>query len=90
MVGEDAGLIVDTDGTVSRLDVIPVESFWKYVRQLLLTDPQRAARETGIPEVARLADLPKPEPSVTLEHICDLYAKKRKRPQKDELRKAKR
>lgn len=90
MVGEDAELIVDTDGTVSRLDVIPVESFWKYVRKLLLTDPQRVARETGIPEVARLADLPKPEPSVTLEHICDLYAKKRKRPQKDELRKAKR
>lgn len=52
------------------------ESFWNHVRDQLLDHPEKAAERTGIPELVRLAELPKREPSPTLKRLGDLYAQK--------------
>lgn len=48
---------------------------WAYVREQLISRPEWVADQTGIPEVARLADLPTPQPSPTLAEVGELYQK---------------
>lgn len=49
---------------------------WAWMREQIISHPEHAATMTGIPELARLADLPKPEPSPTLKAVGDLYQDK--------------
>lgn len=51
-------------------------NLWPWVRNMLITRPEYAAEQTGIPELARLADLPKREPSPTLASLIKLYKDK--------------
>lgn len=52
------------------------QSLWGYVGEQIRTRPEWVAQQTGIPELARLADLPKPQPSPTLEAVGKLYLSK--------------
>lgn len=48
---------------------IPEAEIWAYFREQLITRPEWVAARVGIEEVARLADLPKPQPSPTLTQV---------------------
>lgn len=54
---------------------VAADEFWGAVREALLGDPALAAEKTGIPELARLADLPKPKPAPTVKALIDSYSK---------------
>lgn len=60
---------------------------WTWVREQLIERPEYVAEQTGIPEVARLAALPKPEPSPALTEVGKLYQEKAqvKRPQRRQM-----
>jgi len=51
----------------------PGPESWPWLRKLLLTRPRECAEKTGIEELARLADLPKPTPSPTMTEVGELY-----------------
>ena len=68
--------------------LIPEVLFLKYTRQLILSDSIQAARKLGIPELARLRDLPKLEPPLPLTAVGDFYIKHRQ-PSVEETRKCK-
>ncbi len=67
----------------------PEKEAWKFVREQILQSPTIAAKNLGIPEIARLSSLPKPQPTVRLSKILDAYLSKRKKPSEDELKKVK-
>lgn len=48
-------------------------AIWPWMRELLIERPEYVAEKLGIPELARLADLPKRKPSPTLDELIDLY-----------------
>ena len=48
-------------------------AIWDYVREQLIERPEWVAERTGIAEVARLSDLPKPQPAPALKDLGDLY-----------------
>jgi len=52
---------------------VPEVVLWAYVREQLISRPEYVADQVGIPEVARLADLPKLEASPTLKAIGQLH-----------------
>lgn len=54
-------------------------------RDLILTNPQQAAREFGIPELANLATLPRPEPSMPLTELLTAYQTQPNAPTKEWL-----
>ncbi|MEX0884995.1 MAG: tyrosine-type recombinase/integrase [Phycisphaeraceae bacterium] len=62
-----------TDGRYSVGTEVSEPVLWAWLREQLISRPEYVAEQTGIPEVARLADLPKPEPSPTLAAIGQLY-----------------
>jgi integrase len=76
-------------GKIVETVEIPESVYWARVREDLLKRAPLVAEKTGIPEVARLAQLPKPSPSVPLSAIYDLYCSRRKKPCQDETRKVK-
>lgn len=49
---------------------------WPWLRKQLLSRPEYIALKVGIPEIARLSDLPTPLPSPTLKEIGQLYQSK--------------
>ncbi len=51
----------------------PTDAFWHTVRQLLIDRPQLVADMTGIPQLASLADLPMPKPSLKLKSLLAVY-----------------
>lgn len=67
-----------SDAALALLRSVPEADLWDFFRQQLIDRPEHVAAKVGIPEVARLADLPKPKPSPTLEQVGDLYVEKRK------------
>jgi len=66
--------------------LLPESMFLETARNFILKDPINAARKMGIPELARLEDLPPLEPPLSLEKILQYYLNRRK-PSKDESRK---
>jgi len=46
---------------------------WAWLREQLIDRPEFIAKQVGIPELARLADLPQPEASPTLKSLGKLY-----------------
>lgn len=65
---------------------IPETLFLEKARNLILTDAIVAAKKLGIPELAHLPDLPKPEKPLTLRQVGQFYYEHRN-PSHDELRK---
>ncbi len=63
----------ETDTYAARLPV-PEKQVYDYVRKLILDDPKLAAEKLRIPELARLASMPKPEPSLALAELFETYA----------------
>jgi integrase len=55
---------------------VPEAVLWPWFRKQLIERPELVAQKVGIPEVARLADLPVPKPSPTLKAIGQLYQDK--------------
>ena len=55
-------------------DKVPLDVIASYGRDLIITDPRKASEFFGIPELARLASIPKPEPSLALAELFELYA----------------
>lgn len=55
---------------------------WAWFREQLIERPEYVAQQVGIPEVARLGDLPKPQTSPTLKAIGQLYQDKSEAQQK--------
>ncbi|MFA9477577.1 tyrosine-type recombinase/integrase [Phycisphaerales bacterium AB-hyl4] len=72
---DDADLVRHWDGSTSLVRDVPEAELWLWMRQQLLTRPEHAATMTGIPEVARLADLPQRGPSPKLVDVGTLYEK---------------
>ena len=68
--------------------LLPENTFLETVRKFILKDPIGAARKMGIPELARLEDLPPLEPPLPLEKILQYYLDRRK-PSKEECKKMK-
>ena len=66
--------------------LLPESMFLETVRNFILKDPISAARKIGIPELARLEDLPPLERPLSLEKVLQYYLDRRK-PSKDESRK---
>ena len=46
---------------------------WNWLREQITRDPHRAAQLLGVPEIAYLTDLKKPEPSVKLADALEIY-----------------
>ena len=55
------------DYTVDEAEV------WNWLRKQITRDPHRAAQRLGIPEIAYLTDLKKPEPSLKLTDALEVY-----------------
>lgn len=53
-------------------------AFWEKVRELLMHNPKLVAQKTGIAEVARLRELPKPKPPLSLDDCLAFYTYRRK------------
>lgn len=70
---DDAELVRDWDGSASLVRDVPEAELWAWMRDQLLDRPEVAARQTGIPELAYLADLPRPTPSPALVAVGKLY-----------------
>ena len=68
----------------------PEAEAWSFVRREILKSPTVAAEKLGIPEIARLSALPKPQPSVACAVALDAYLAKRKQPKPEEIKKVKR
>lgn len=64
------------DGSTTLATTISKPVLWAWLREQLIARPEYIAKNVGIPELARLADLPKPKPSPTLKAIGDLYQEK--------------
>ena len=67
---------------------IPENLFLEAAREIILRDPIDAARKLGIPELARLTDLPPLDPPLSLESILQFYLDHRK-PSGEESKKMK-
>lgn len=61
------------DGTVRIGAEIPEVLAWAWLREELYERPEYVAKQVGIPEIAYLTELKKPEPSLTLREIGKLY-----------------
>lgn len=74
----EAGAMVSgyADGTYGVEVGVPEPVLWDWMRKQLIERPEHAARQTGIAEVARLADLPPSQPSPTLASTGKLYFEK--------------
>jgi integrase len=66
--------------------LLPESMFLETARNFILKDPINAARKMGIPELARLEDLPPLEPPLPLERMLQYYLDRRK-PSKEERKK---
>ncbi|MFA9480433.1 tyrosine-type recombinase/integrase [Phycisphaerales bacterium AB-hyl4] len=74
-------ILPTAQGTVrpSDYDVfaeIPEPELWAWFREQLIKRPEYVAEQVDIPEVARLANLPTPKPSPTLDEVGTLYVEK--------------
>ncbi len=68
-----------TSVTVSTPDhIVDEAAVWNWLRSQITRDPHRAAQRLGIPEIAYLTELKKPEPSLTLDEICESYLNNKK------------
>lgn len=67
---------------------IPEILFIQKARELILTDPITSAKKLGIPELARLDDLPRLEKPLSLQQILEFYLETRN-PCKEEQKKVK-
>jgi integrase len=63
---------VDPDGKVTY-PAGNLEDLYAFIRHIILSNPQDAAAKLGIPELARLASLPAPEPALSLRAVGDMY-----------------
>jgi integrase len=59
--------------TTITTDTVPEHSLVQWCREQLLTRPEWLAEQTGIPQLARLADLPQPKESPRLDSLLPLY-----------------
>lgn len=57
------------DGSMRVGMEMPEPLVWAWLREQLIEHPEHVAQQTGIPEIARLADLPKPKPSPKLRSL---------------------
>jgi len=73
---EDASKLLPWPG-MSR---VPEDEFYSTVRGLIQQNPAQFAERIGIPEIAHLQDIPKPEPPTKLSDCIKEYEKKRRRP----------
>jgi integrase len=77
-------------GRITLAREVPQADFWAHARDQLLNRPEWVAEQTGIPELARLADLPQRKPSPTLSAIGEMYfLKKESKINDNELGKSK-
>jgi len=68
--------------------LIPENVFLEMARNFILKDTINAARKLGIPEIARMTDLPPLEPPLFLDKVLQYYIKRRK-PSPEEVKKMK-
>ena len=68
--------------------LIPENIFLEMARNFILKDTINAARKLGIPELARMEDLPPLEPPLSLDALLEFYINRRK-PSKEEVKKMK-
>jgi len=55
---------------------VPADVVWAKLREFILSDPKQAALKIGIPEIANLAAVKPPPPSLPLKHVADFYRDK--------------
>ncbi len=68
--------------------LIPENVFLEMARNFILKDTINAARKLGIPEIARMTDLPPLEAPLSLDEVLQYYISRRK-PSKEEVKKMK-
>jgi integrase len=78
LTAADAGLPLkltfSPGGDVRMSTDVPAAQLWGWLRVMLLNRADLVAREVGIPEVARLADLPARGPSPSLAELVQTYS----------------
>ena len=62
--------------TLQAMGWVTESELWAWFREQVISRPEYVADQVGIPELARLADLPKQVPSPTLKSIGQLYQDK--------------
>jgi len=67
---------MEVDGRISFIQKIPEAKLWEWMREQLIVRPDVAARMTGIPQLASIASLPIPKPSISLADIIAAYTAK--------------
>jgi integrase len=67
---------------LGRVKKIPATDFWRAVRDIVLSDPERFRKQTGL----RVVD-EKPPPSAKLSALLTTYEEKRRKPSDEELKK---
>lgn len=67
---------MEVDGRISFIQKIPEAKLWEWMREQLIVRPDVAARMTGIPQLASIASLPIPKPSIPLADIIAAYTAK--------------
>jgi integrase len=66
-------LVIEYLPTIAEVEEAEI---WAWVREQLISRPEYAGEQTGIPELGRLSDLPPRQPSPTLKSLYKLYADK--------------
>jgi len=74
--GDWLALRLESDGTRTLGSSIPEAILWHYVREQILKDAVRVAELTGIPQLANLASMDIPKPSIKLADLIALYKEK--------------
>ncbi|MHC4151880.1 MAG: hypothetical protein ACYSSP_07225, partial [Planctomycetota bacterium] len=84
-ISNEPPIIADT--YAGETAAIPAHLFYETARNIILANPIEAAKKLGIPELARLTDLPPLEPPLYLDAVLQFYLKPRES-KKEECRKA--
>jgi len=64
------------DRRVAKLSSKYAEKYREFIRDLILTDPRKAAAELGIDQLAWLQDVKPPPPSISLSDIGEMYSRR--------------
>lgn len=65
--------VMDKDGAIATESDVPSDVVWAKLRVFIIRKPLLAAKKLGIPEIAYIQDLPRPELSPSLDNIGKLY-----------------
>lgn len=61
------------DGNVRVSQKVDSPLLWGWLREQIIDRPEYVAQQTGLPELARLADLPRPKPSPRPADLGTMY-----------------